>query len=1146
MKQKSLIFIGLLIVLIINIFAEMPTGADYLIICPDAYVDEFEEFAEWKTKKGILTRIVPLSETGSSTSDIDTYIEDAYSTWVPSPRYVLIGARTSEINMVYAGNTSYGACYSDWGYGDVGGDLYQEIMVGRFPAVDAADITDMCDKSLSYERTPTSGNWLAKGCCATRYDGDDSDADYSSNMDTLQAAMDDAGYVEIDDFASYEYDDTDVLGDANDVEAAVNEGRGVLAYRGQGTTNWWSPFQISPSDMTNAGMPFITLSITCHTIYDGTGTSTELGEALMRKTNSGTVAFYGTSSTISDGSEERGEVFEAMARSMYADTTNDIGRAAEAGRRRVWEMFSDEVQNKSHILLGDPELDIRTGVPSSLSVSHPSEAYAGESNSFSVNAGVSGALVCIKLEEDVYMRETTNAFGVAEFTFTPNILGTMSVTVTAKNYYPYEGTCEIIPNGPFPLYSSVNIVDNIIGNNDGELNPGENVDMYITLENIGNSSLDDGNATLTTSDPYVTISTATASFPNIPESGTGESSTSFEFEISETCPKNHIIEFELDITDGSSNSWNLTEPELPVNQPDIIYVAHSVDDSAPYGDGDGTLETGESAKIQVTLQNSGSSALGETDIIANPIHENLAFDDPLTEFLTWPAGVSKDNDTDPFWASLAPFPVTTSDASFRLLIEGDGQTYTFYDTLELEIPIAGSGSGSTASGFTGPDDYGYYCYDDTDVETGQAPVYDWMDISSLGTRLPLVSSRDDYIRTYSFPHFDIVYYGITEDELSFSTNGFVAVGEEDWSGGSGVHEQPIPSTGEADAILGAFWDDLDPSRNGDIYGYMDSDNDRYIIQYDDVTHFDADDLHETFQIIIHDPAYWPSPTGDCDIIFQYHTVSDMDYQATGIENFTGTDGIQYCYRIGMSGPEYGYDENAEEIVPGRAIRFTTNPPISDDVWIVVNSQRITENPPDGNGNDAAEEGETISLYLTLKNEGTIEANSVQANITSSDPYISVIDGSSDYGTIAADASVENSSDPYTFSVSGLSSPDHANFDLTISANSGDYERTTVVQVPVWVVLDITESPIPDKKQIASVYPNPFNSNANIEFDLPDASNIKLSVFDLTGKEIYSVFGYFNSGKQSIDLDFEGNESGIYFYKLQTDKNIQTGKLILMK
>jgi len=79
------------------------------------------------------------------------------------------------------------------------------------------------------------------------------------------------------------------------------------------------------------------------------------------------------------------------------------------------------------------------------------------------------------------------------------------------------------------------------------------------------------------------------------------------------------------------------------------------------------------------------------------------------------------------------------------------------------------------------------------------------------------------------------------------------------------------------------------------------------------------------------------------------------------------------------------------------------------------------------------------------------------------------------------------------------------------------------------------------------YPNPFNPNTKIKFDIPKSSNIKLTVYDITGKEI-SILADEKISPGSYEVEFNGNKSasGIYFYRLETSDFIQTNKMILLK
>ncbi len=81
-------------------------------------------------------------------------------------------------------------------------------------------------------------------------------------------------------------------------------------------------------------------------------------------------------------------------------------------------------------------------------------------------------------------------------------------------------------------------------------------------------------------------------------------------------------------------------------------------------------------------------------------------------------------------------------------------------------------------------------------------------------------------------------------------------------------------------------------------------------------------------------------------------------------------------------------------------------------------------------------------------------------------------------------------------------------------------------------------------------PNPFNPTTNITYELFDASYVKLKVFDLIGKEI-AILVDANQTKGTYTVTFDATKysiltSGIYFYKLETDKYSEVKKMILTK
>jgi len=81
-------------------------------------------------------------------------------------------------------------------------------------------------------------------------------------------------------------------------------------------------------------------------------------------------------------------------------------------------------------------------------------------------------------------------------------------------------------------------------------------------------------------------------------------------------------------------------------------------------------------------------------------------------------------------------------------------------------------------------------------------------------------------------------------------------------------------------------------------------------------------------------------------------------------------------------------------------------------------------------------------------------------------------------------------------------------------------------------------------------PNPFNPTTLIKYTLTSNTRVSLKVFDLIGKEVATLVDQIqNEGDYSIMFDaskYPNMTSGIYFYKLETDKYSEVKKMILAK
>jgi Secretion system C-terminal sorting domain len=82
------------------------------------------------------------------------------------------------------------------------------------------------------------------------------------------------------------------------------------------------------------------------------------------------------------------------------------------------------------------------------------------------------------------------------------------------------------------------------------------------------------------------------------------------------------------------------------------------------------------------------------------------------------------------------------------------------------------------------------------------------------------------------------------------------------------------------------------------------------------------------------------------------------------------------------------------------------------------------------------------------------------------------------------------------------------------------------------------------------HPNPFNPTTNIKYELFNESHVTLKVYDLIGREIATLVDETQpKGEYSVDFDaskYSNLTSGIYFYKLTTEKYSDVRKMILTK
>jgi len=92
-----------------------------------------------------------------------------------------------------------------------------------------------------------------------------------------------------------------------------------------------------------------------------------------------------------------------------------------------------------------------------------------------------------------------------------------------------------------------------------------------------------------------------------------------------------------------------------------------------------------------------------------------------------------------------------------------------------------------------------------------------------------------------------------------------------------------------------------------------------------------------------------------------------------------------------------------------------------------------------------------------------------------------------------------------------------------------------------------KTPIPEKFSLEQNYPNPFNPATQINYSVPKAGLVKISVFDVLGREVKSLVNEFKTaGYYAVDFDGTNLSSGFYFYRMQSGNFVDTKKMSLIK
>jgi hypothetical protein len=143
--------------------------------------------------------------------------------------------------------------------------------------------------------------------------------------------------------------------------------------------------------------------------------------------------------------------------------------------------------------------------------------------------------------------------------------------------------------------------------------------------------------------------------------------------------------------------------------------------------------------------------------------------------------------------------------------------------------------------------------------------------------------------------------------------------------------------------------------------------------------------------------------------------------------------------------------------------------------------------------------------------------------------------------------MENGNSNVSDYASGVVVIDSLRVFVTGSAVSGSTSMYTLRYMNQIVGIKPISTEIPARFNLDQNYPNPFNPSTSIRFDIAKASLVKITVFDVTGREVEVIANEnVKPGKYEATWDASKYSSGVYFYQLTAGEFTDTRKMILSK
>ncbi|MCU0799155.1 MAG: C25 family cysteine peptidase [Candidatus Thermoplasmatota archaeon] len=483
-------------------------GTELLVIAHDPFMDDLNDYVEWKRETGKTLTVVGYSTVNSAYPALDgpasiwSYVRDSFFGDGQTLRWVLLAGEPRFVpsRMVYDLDPYYGepqylpadtyySCldgpYTNWDqdgdgrWGEIGDitDMEPEVYVSRISLDTEAEAQSWARKVVSYEKNPPAGPWSGTAAFfgSTTHVPDDGPTEsedlWDLYLDRVHGSVDryySQGPTQQTTGAKY-------LTYGN-IQDGLTSGFSTVNYMGHGHYAVWSEgtqdqntiiYTVNEaSSLSNGARLPLIFAMSCETNWFDDASFDSISEEFTENPNGGAIAYLGAVRTTEGGIGFTPHQYTPGAPGIQ----EDVLRMIAGGKRSMAEImleakeyyytqwsayfYSYEFAYNAwveHSVLGPPDTELWTAEPKALNVvhSHENDRYTNFSVSVTDAQGnaVPDAVVCIRSASmDISSKAVTDQYGKAIVPFEITTTANGKLTVTKSGHRPFQAALVLTDN----------------------------------------------------------------------------------------------------------------------------------------------------------------------------------------------------------------------------------------------------------------------------------------------------------------------------------------------------------------------------------------------------------------------------------------------------------------------------------------------------------------------------------------------------------------------------------------------------------------------------------------------------------------------------------------------------------------------------